>query len=263
MATQSKNSEATPKTNAIASAPSQPQAEVNALMKTEQPKSSEIINIGFDTWQGFSILKRIGEYIASMSMIPDNYKNNPANCSMALNISKRLNVDLLMVMQNLYFVHGRPGWSAQFAIASFNSVGLYTSIHYKWSGKRSDDTWGCRAYATEIATGETLEGPEITLGLAKKEGWYDKTGSKWKTMPELMLCYRAAAWFIRTTAPQILMGFQTQDELIDIGPGEFTVVSPKFTGDDEATKLLQNAGGNDSPNTSTVSEKADELSLVS
>jgi hypothetical protein len=58
--------------------------------------------------------------------------------------------------------------------------------------------------------------------MAKREGWYsrrDKYGnetSKWQTMPELMLRYRAAAFFGRLYAPEILMGMQANDEVEDI-----------------------------------------------
>ena len=52
--------------------------------------------------------------------------------------------------------------------------------------------------------------------MAKSEGWYNKTGSKWKTMPELMMRYRAATFLIRSVAPEIALGFQTTEEAIDI-----------------------------------------------
>ena len=35
-------------------------------------------------------------------------------------------------------------------------------------------------------------------------------------MPELMLQYRAAAFLVRTYAPEISMGMQTEEELHDI-----------------------------------------------
>jgi len=62
------------------------------------------------------------------------------------------------------------------------------------------------------------------MEMARKEGWVSKSGSKWVTMPQLMLRYRAAAFFIRTTAPELTMGLHTDDEIIDIEARE--VVSP-------------------------------------
>jgi hypothetical protein len=68
-------------------------------------------------------------------------------------------------------------------------------------------------------TGERLKSPEVTIGMAKAEGWYYRNGSKWSTMPELMLCYRSATLFTRLYAPEIAMGIQTADEVVEIGPG--------------------------------------------
>ena len=67
----------------------------------------------------------------------------------------------------------------------------------------------------ERATNERLVGSRVTLAMAKDEGWSTKSGSKWKTMPEQMMMYRAAAFFVRAYAPEISMGLQTADELAD------------------------------------------------
>src|SRR5690606_1595586 len=75
-------------------------------------------------------------------------------------------------------------------------------------------------------TGEKLVGALVTIGLAKKEGWYNKNGSKWQTMPEQMLMYRAAARFVRAYAPEIAMAMHTVEELqdiIDLPTSEYTV----------------------------------------
>jgi hypothetical protein len=54
------------------------------------------------------------------------------------------------------------------------------------------------------------------MAMAKKEGWTTKTGSKWATMPDLMISYRAAAFWGRLYASDLLLGLQTQEEVIDI-----------------------------------------------
>lgn len=83
------------------------------------------------------------------------------------------------------------------------------------------DKRACKAWTNDKA-GERLEGPEVSIAMAKAEGWYEKTGSKWKTMPELMLRYRAAAFFGRLYAPDVLMGMQTAEEVIDVEPIDVT-----------------------------------------
>lgn len=175
------------------------------------------VTAGFSSLAGFELLQRMAKMFNTSSLVPQQYQgeHNFGNCCIALNMAQRLGADPLMVMQNLYVVYGNPAWSAKFMIATFNQCGRYSSIHYKETGKKDTDSWGCIAYASELATGEVLEGPEITIQTAKAEGWYNKSGSKWKTMPQQMLRYRAAAWFIRTTAPEISMGLQTVEEVED------------------------------------------------
>jgi hypothetical protein len=176
---------------------------------------NQALEVGFTSDNSLNLLWRGGKFLAESSLVPPQYQKHPANCMIALNMAHRMNADPLMVMQNLYIVHNRPAWSAQFLIACFNKCGRFSSIRFQFFGERGQDSWGCRATATELATGEVLTGPDITIEMAKKDGWFAKNGSKWPTIPEQMLRYRAAAWFIKTAAPEIAMGFHTVDEVRD------------------------------------------------
>jgi hypothetical protein len=118
-------------------------------------------------------------------------------------------------MQNLYIVYGKPAWSSQFLISCVNASGKFSPLRYALTG--TGDDLGCVAWATDRAN-EKLESPRVTIGMAKAEGWFSKNGSKWKTMPELMLRYRAATLFARLYAPELTMGIQADDEIIDITP---------------------------------------------
>lgn len=178
------------------------------------------LTMGFATLQSFELMQRAGKLLASSTLVPQQYQGQLANCVIALNMAQRIGADPLLVMQNLYIVHGRPAWSAQFMIACFNQCGRFSSIRYRWGGTQGQDDWSCQAYATELSTGDVIEGPVISLGLAKKEGWYQKTGSKWQSIPQLMLMYRAAAWLVRTHAPEISMGLQTSEEIHDVYDAE-------------------------------------------
>lgn len=164
----------------------------------------------------FDLIQRVAKVFASSDVVPERYKGKLPNCIIAIDMANRLGAGVIQVMQSLYIVHGNPGWSAKFLIASFNQCGRFSAIRYKWQGEKGTDSWGCLAWATEKSTGETIEGPEITIALAKKEGWYSKSGSKWQSIPQLMLMYRAAAWLINTHAPEISMGLRTAEENEDI-----------------------------------------------
>lgn len=205
---------------ATASAPKVP-------VPDQQAADTQAIVPGFSSLQGFELAQRAARLLAQSSLVPKEYQNNLPNCVIALNMAARMNSDPLMVMQNLYIVHGRPSWSSQFLISTFNTSGRFSALRYEWVGEPYTDDWGCRAWAIEKATGEKLVGATVTIGIAKREGWYNRNGSKWQTMPQQMLMYRAAAWFIRAYAPEIAMGMQTAEELhdiIDLEPDEYREV---------------------------------------
>jgi RecT family len=175
------------------------------------------VRAGMDTVGGFELMQRQARMLSSSSMVPNDYKGPSgfSNCMIALDISQRMGIPPIMVTQNMHVIHGRPTWGAPFLISSVNGCGRYSAIRYEFNGLEGD-AWGCRAVATERSTGFVLEGPWVTIGIARAEGWLGKSGSKWKTMPELMLRYRAASWWVRLYAPEVSMGMLTDDEAYDI-----------------------------------------------
>lgn len=178
--------------------------------------------------------------------------NGLSNCIIALNMANRMGADPLMVMQNLYLIEGRPAWSSQFIMAAINSCGRFSALRFaiedlgetevsyqetSWQNRQKQtvtktvkvQNLSCVAWAIERETGERIESSKITMEMAVKEGWYGKNGSKWQTMPEQMLRYRAASFFGRVYAPELLMGLRSaeeeQDKIIDVTPEKD--VSPK------------------------------------
>ena len=195
---------------------------------------------GFSSKDGFQLLWNMSKMFSETTLVPEHFRKNVGNCAIAINMANRMGADPLMVMQNMFVVYGNPAWSSKFLIATFNQCGKYSSIKYKMVGTKGQDDYGCYAYATELSTGEVIEGPIVTIGIAKAEGWYQKKGSKWVTMPEQMLRYRAASWFIRTTAPELSMGLQTVEEQQDIGERDITPIEKPIEEIDKtmATKVL-------------------------
>ena len=178
----------------------------------------------FSTGESFALAYRMAQALASSDMVPQQFKGNPSNCMVALDIANRTGASPFMVMQNLNVIHGRPSWASQFIIAALNSCGRFTPLRFKFEGE--GDKRQCSAQTTDKATGETLQGPACSIAMAKAEGWHDRNGSKWKTMPELMLTYRAAAFFGRLYAPDVLMGMHTAEEIADVEPIDVTPGAP-------------------------------------
>lgn len=225
------------------------------IMQAKQAAEFALTPVG-QTVKQFEVMQRMAQMYTTSTIVPDTYKGNLGNCAIALDMAMRMKINPLMVMQNLYIVKGTPSWSSKFLIATINMSGKYTSLRYRKRNlgkvgkvKYNDTVWDasarkntiqtkefdgtdidnieCVAYATEISTGEILESDPITIETAIKEGWYTKSGSKWVTMPNLMLTYRAAAFWQRMYCPEISMGFMTTEEAEDIEDAEYTDLSNK------------------------------------
>ena len=183
-------------------------------LTTTNNNGAAVQEAGYFTADGFALLQRVAQVFERSSVVPKEFKGNLPNSIIAVNMALRMHADPLMVMQNLYVVYGVPSFSAKFLVACLNNTGRFSALRYEMVGEQGKDSWGCYAKATEIKTGEVLQGPTVTIGIAKAEGWYGKAGSKWQTMPELMLRYRAASQFIKLFAPEISMGMQSTEEEI-------------------------------------------------
>jgi hypothetical protein len=183
---------------------------------TETTTLTTTNNSVFSGIRAFEDAQRIAKALASSTLIPPQFQGQQgfANCLVALEIAGRMNISPFLCMQHLHIIHGRPSWSSAFIIAMVNGCGRFTPLRFEISGE--GDSLACYAVATDIKTQQELKGPIITMTMAKKEGWATKSGSKWITMPELMIRYRAAAFWGRLFAGDLLVGLQTQEEVIDV-----------------------------------------------
>lgn len=172
----------------------------------------------FSGIQAFEDAQRIAKALASSTLIPPQFQGQQgfANCLVALEIANRMRMSPFQVMQNLHIIHGRPSWSSQFIIGLINGSGRFSPLRYEVTGQ--GETLACTCVATELATSNDLRGPTVTMAMAKKEGWATKSGSKWLTLPDLMIRYRAAAFWGRLYIPELLVGIQSQEEVVDIEP---------------------------------------------
>lgn len=189
--------------------------------------------------------------------------NGISNCVVALNMASRMGADPLMVMQNLHVIEGKPGWSSQWIIAAINQCGRFSPLRFEFTPEGeevpltySEVSWvnnskteksvtvkykkrSCRAWATELKTGQRIDGPWISMDMAAAEGWIGKKGSKWQTMPEVMMTYRGASLFGRIYCPELLMGFQSKEEVEDILDAEVVSLAPAPATVPEAPKSME------------------------
>jgi hypothetical protein len=170
----------------------------------------------------FNQLVNRSEFLSKCDLIPDHFRGKPANVFVGLEMAYRLQANPFMVLQNLYVVHGRPGWAALFLIALINTSGKYAEP-LQWRFEGEGKTRKCVAFTRDKA-GRLIEGPPVTWAMVEAEGWNkdkplrDGKGvikSKWNTLTDLMFQYRSAALFSRLNCPEVSLGLQTREEIED------------------------------------------------
>lgn len=228
---------------------------------------------GFDDWQ------RLAMALSTSTLVPQQYqgKNNVGSCLIALDMSSRMKVSPLMLMQNMDVIHGKPSLSSKFVIAQLNNSGKFSPLRFEMKDlgektveygykDKSTNSWkkekikimdrACRAVAKDLKSDEVLEGEWVTLEVAVKEGWYGKSGSKWQTMPGQMLRYRAASWWANIYHPEGKLGLPTNDELID--QGQPIVAAANSTVDDLNTIIVEKTKVDKKP----PKEEIEEVEIV-
>lgn len=226
--------------------------ETNTQLQVSKANEQQSISV-FSNTNAFEQAQRFAQALCKSEIIPQAYKNNLPNTLVALEMANRMGESPLMVMQNLDIIHGKPAFNGKFTISRINTCGRFTPLRFRYEGEGDNRT--CVAWAKDAQTGELLEGPPVSIGMAKKEGWYTRSGSKWQSMPELMLMYRAGTFFQRMYAPELTMGMQTTEELHDIG---YTPAAATTTTD---TVAELNATVSQTTKRSTPSRKRDLADL--
>lgn len=198
----------------------------------------------------FEVEQRMAQMYSTSTIVPEVFRGNVGNCAIAIDIALRMNANPLMIMQNLDVIKGRPSFSSKFLIATINACGRYERLKFRkvdrgkvgvidykdvewdpvakrnrqvvkrFEGKDVDDV-ECVAYARDLKTGDVLESSPVSIRMAIQEGWYTKEGSKWRTMPDLMLSYRSAAFWARVYCPEMTVGLRTTEEMEDIEEAEY------------------------------------------
>ena len=168
----------------------------------------------FGTSDNFIMAGQMAKALSQSTIVPKEYQGNDANAMVAIEIANRLQTSPLMVMQNLNVIQGRPSWSAQFLIAMVNGSGKYDiELQFEEKADKDGKPFSCMCWT--MRNGRRIDGITIDMDMARAEGWVAKNGSKWKTMPQVMLRYRAASFFARMNCPELTLGYYSKDEIID------------------------------------------------
>lgn len=164
----------------------------------------------------FEHAQRVAKVFASSTLVPEHMRKNPADALVALGIARALGEQPLVVMQNIYFVSGRAGWSTKYKIARANRAGVFAGP-IRWATAGAGDTLAVTAYADLIGVqGDARVEVVADMRLAKAEGW--TKNQKYSTMPEHMLRWRSASMLIDLYAPDVMLGLPTVEEIETMPP---------------------------------------------
>ena len=176
----------------------------------------------FGSSDNFMMATQMAKAFASSTIVPKEYQGNYANGLVAIDMANRLKTSPLTVMQNLDVIQGRPAWRATFLIAMINSSGKYDmELQFDEKRDKNEKPYSCTCWTEK--NGRKVTGIEVTMDMAQAEGWVNKNGSKWKTMPQVMLRYRAASFFSRMNCPELSNGLYTVEEVIEIADADYKV----------------------------------------
>ena len=203
----------------VAPAPAAP------LVEAPANKPSDNLDAPFDPKTGlvprtFGQLIKLAEIFSKSKLVPAHFQNQPENCFVALQMAYRMELDPMVALQNIYVVSGKPGLSAQLVISLINRSGkLKGPVKFKTQGQ--GETLAVTAYGT------LQDGDEVSFtvpwSMVVAEGW--QKNPKYKTMPEVMMRYRAATFLARFTFPEVIIGMHTVEEIEDVNAAKTSVVA--------------------------------------
>lgn len=223
----------------------------------------------FGDFETFRQSMEMATALAKSKLVPEAFQNSPESCLIAIDLSRRLNVSPFALIPQLYVIDSKPAFSTQFLITLVNRSGRFerldwetgtdgeTSVHFfsRWNDRTKQvetveetvpNLWAV-AVLVEKKTGKKFRSPRVDVAFAEKNGWTTKKGSKWRTMPELMVAYRSASILIKRTCPELTLGIDVAEDVADAFapeapaelPREVVVESRSEPGDSTGADLVE------------------------
>lgn len=151
---------------------------------------------------------RLAKAFSMSGMVPPHFAGKPEACLVAMLYAEQLGEHPMLLFQEMSVINGRPNTSSRFAISRANKSGLLQGP-ITWKSKGQGDALEVTASAVLRETGEVLTAT-VTMKEAIADGW--TRNSKYKSIPEQMLRWRAATRLINLYIPEVLFGLGVREE---------------------------------------------------
>lgn len=153
--------------------------------------------------------------LSKADILPPHFRGKPENILIVLSLAQNLNVNAMMALQQISVISGKPCLQATMMISLLNNAKKLTGpLRFRFEGDPATPSRRCTAHGTDAATGQEIESIPVSLAMAQAEGW--TRNPKYKTLPDVMLQWRAAAFFVRAYFPEVVLGLHTAEELEDV-----------------------------------------------
>lgn len=181
---------------------------------------------------------RISEMFAKSDLVPDNYRNKPANIFLAVSAGASLGLAPFQAMQNIAVINGKPSIWGDALLAMVRNDKRCLSVKESITGEGNDRTATC-SVSRLAPNGETeVITSSFSIGNAQKAGLLNK--KPWQSYPDRMLQMRARGFALRDAFADVIGGLITSEEAEDYPTDELEKL-PKFDKDNRSTDDIVNA----------------------
>lgn len=176
------------------------------ILPPRRPAASESIGQLMAHAQAMSAAKQLAEVLVVSDLVPELYKNNAGNATVAILYGAELGLDPIQSLQQIFVVYGTPAIYARTAVALVKNHGIIVETV-------SSDNSAVTVKATDSRTGQV---EQATWDIARAELAGYTSNKKYKTNPQEMLYAKAAMEVCRKIAPDVLLGVSYSREELDL-----------------------------------------------
>lgn len=153
--------------------------------------------------------------LAQSQLVPVDYRNNPANCLVAIQMGFEVGLAPMQAMQNIAVINGRPSMWGDAVLALVKSHPSFLDINEEMIEGKDGKCAGYRCTLKRHGHRDIVR--SFTTDDAAQAGLLRKKGP-WEQYPQRMLQMRARSWAVRDQFPDVLRGLSFREEAIDITP---------------------------------------------
>jgi len=156
---------------------------------------------------------RISEMFAKSDLVPDSYKNKPANIFLAVSAGASLGLAPFQAMQNIAVINGKPSVWGDALLAMVRNDKRCLSVKESIEGEGSNRKASC-VVSRLAPNGETeIISSSFSMGQAQSANLLNRP--PWKSYPDRMLQMRARGFALRDAFADVIGGLITSEEAED------------------------------------------------